>query len=452
MMGIAMDDTDDLFGFGPGAEIAAPRLHPHLGWIALVTNFQQSSSAWVSSYADRKVYTKYALRDFLAGRYGTISALNSAWHSTYTSFDSAGGWGVGSGLLDENGRNPWVGRWEDEMATATPGVRADLSDFLYLYARQYFSVMARKMRQYAPQHLVFGPAALNGWQGLTRKEILRAAGEQVDVLQCAIGSQQAVELTATYAGNKPLVTWDSFIANADSALWRYPNPEDLAGFSRLALTQAQRGQTYADKVTFLFNAKTPNGVYPVAGIKLWSWTDHWWEKANFGLVSFSDNAYNGREAVVSRGNDPWGWPTGGEERNYGDFLSPVTDVNVKVTQWLAGTPAPAPAPLPPPPPCTDCEHYTETLAGIGDRDYFPDNDYYYSKVTGEHKGWLRGPDKTNFNLYLIKWTGSSWLVVAQSTGLTSDEQVTYVGSPGYYTWRVLSLAGSGNYDFWMKQP
>ncbi|PYQ25420.1 MAG: hypothetical protein DMF81_02245 [Acidobacteria bacterium] len=91
MLGIAMDDTDDLFGFGPGPDVPAPRLHPHLGWIALVTSFEQSSSRWVTSYSDRAVYTKYALRDFLAARYGTISALNAAWGSTYTTFDSAGG-------------------------------------------------------------------------------------------------------------------------------------------------------------------------------------------------------------------------------------------------------------------------------------------------------------------------------------------------------------------------
>ena len=337
MLGIAMDDADHLLGFGPGPEIAAPRLHPHLGWIVLATNFQQASSPWVSSYADRTVYSKYGLRDFLASRYGTVAALNAAWGSSYSTFDSAGGWGAGTGLLDENGRHPWVGSWADEMATASAGVRADLSDFLYEYAKRYFTAMATKMRQYAPQHLVFGPASLNGWAALTRKEILRAAGESVDVLQAAIGSQQALELTAQYAGNKPIVTWDSFIANRDSALWRYPNPEDVAGGTRLADQQEERGQLYAEKVDFLFNAVTPAGTHLVAGIKLWSWTDHWWEKANFGLVSLSDNAYDGQEAVTAPGTDPAGWPTGGEEGNYRDFLTPLRAAHAAVFQSLATT-------------------------------------------------------------------------------------------------------------------
>jgi len=450
MLGIAMDDTDDLFGFGPGPDVPAPRLHPHLGWIALVTSFEQSSSRWVTSYSDRTVYTKYALRDFLAARYGTISALNAAWGSTYTTFDSAGGWGVGSGLLDENGRNAWVGRWEDELATAAAAVRADLGDFLYQYAKRYFTVMATKMRQYAPQHLVFGPAALNGWNGVTRKEILRAAGESVDVVQAAIGSQQALDLTARYVGNRPLVTWDSFIANPDSGLWRYPNPEDLAGWSRLASTQAERGQRYADKVGFLFNAVTSDGTHPVAGIKLWSWTDHWGEKANFGLVSFSDNAYDGREAVVGAGTDPGGWPTGGEERDYGDFLSPAVGVNLQIPQWLV--PTPPPPPPPPTLPCAGCLYYTGTLSGAGDRNYQPDGEAFYSRRSGTHSGWLRGVTGTDFNLSLLSFDGTSWSVAAKSEGSTSSEYVTYTGPPGYYAWKIYSNSGSGGYDFWMKLP
>jgi hypothetical protein len=443
MLGIAMDENDSLFGFGPGLEIPAPRLHTHPGWTVLVTNFEQASSPWVSAYADPKVYSKYALRDFLASRYGTISALNAAWGSTYTSFDSDGGWGSGTGLLDENGRHAWVGKWYDEMATGSPAVRTDLGGFLYLYAKRYFSVMAAKMRQYAPRHLVFGPTSLNGWGGLTRKEILRAAGESVDVLQAGIGSQRVLDLTAAYAGNKPIVTWDSFVANADSALWRYPDPDDFAS-TRLAEDQGARGTLYAAKVNFLFGAVTSAGVHPVAGIELWSWTDHWIEKANFGLVTLSDNAYDGKEAVVSHGTDTSGWPTGGEERDYGDSLSSVLDANARISQSLAAASAP-------PPPCTGCTRYAGTLRGFGDVHYHPDS-YYYSGVTGEHKGWLRGPTGTNFNLYLIRSDGASWYVVAKSAGSTSSEEITYVAPPGYYTWRVVSFSGAGSYDFWMKAP
>ena len=144
-----------------------------------------------------------------------------------------------------------------------------------------------------------------------------------------------LDLTSQYAGNKPLVTWDTVFANPDSALWRYPNPEGAPGWSPVALTQEERGQRYAAKVQFLYQARTPAGIHAVAGVKVWSWGDSYGEKVNFGLVSFSDNAYDGREAVINPGIDEWGWPTGGEERNYGDFLSAVVQMNAQISRWLA---------------------------------------------------------------------------------------------------------------------
>lgn len=344
MLGITMDDADHLFGFGPGPEVPAPRMHPHLGWVALVTNFEQASSPWVAAYADRRVHTKYALRDFLAGKYATVAALNASWRSSYTSLDSAGGWGRGTGLLDEDGRHAWVGNERDEMAGASPAVKTDLDEFLYLHARRYFTVMAAAMRRHAPNHIVFGPASLNGWGGLTRKEILRAAGESVDVVQCAIGSPRALALTSRYVGNKPLVTWDTAAANPDSALWRYPNEAERPQWPPLAQTQEERGELYARKAKFLFDAVSESGVHPVAGLKFWAWCDHWGEKVNFGLVTFSENAYDGWEAVRERRADAWRYPAGGEERDYGDFLSAVSAAHRRIEQSLAGAGAGAASP------------------------------------------------------------------------------------------------------------
>lgn len=330
LIGIATDDADNLVGFGPGPEVPAPRLHPHIGWLVLATNFEQKANPGLGvTYADPKVYSKYALRDFLKTKYGTLEALNAAWGSNYTSLDSDGGWPAGRGLLDENGRHSWVGRDYGKLADAAPAVRADLDEFLYQYARKYFSTVAGCVRQYAPKKLVFGPATLNGWGGLTRKEILRAAGEFVDVLQVGISSQQVLELTARYAGDKPIVTWEGWPANPDSALWRYSNPEGAT-----PKTQQERAEKYAERVKFLFNAQTSAGVKPIVGLKWWAWVDSWGEKTNWGLVSFLDNAYDGKEAVRAPGKDSRGYPTGGEERDYGDFLSLVRQTNTAVLEEL----------------------------------------------------------------------------------------------------------------------
>jgi hypothetical protein len=448
MMGITVDDMDHLFGFGPGAEVRAARLHPHLGWVALVTKFEQTSSPSVAWYADRKVYTKYALRDFLASRYGTIGALNAAWGSSYSTFDSAGGWGVGTGLLDENGSHPWVGRWSDEMATASAALRADLNEFLYLHAKRYFTVVTAKVRQHAPRHLVFGPASFNFWGGLTRKEVLRAAGESLDVLQCAIGSQQVLDLTAQYTGNKPIVTWDAYVANSDSALWRHAGPADVPG-GGVTSSQEQRGQLYADNVDFAFNAKASNGIHPVAGVKLWAWSDSWWEKANFGLVTMSDNAYDGREATVSRSTDASGWPTGGEERDYGDLLTSVTAAHTEVRQAVSALGGSLPDPNLPPCSGWGCLHWTGTLTAAGSYKDYPDTGVYpYAGANGLHQGWLRGPAGSNFTVYLYKQEGFFWKSVAKGTG--SNIALSYVGGQGHYKWRVYSFFIGGTFDFWMK--
>ena len=101
---------------------------------------------------------------------------------------------------------------------------------------------------------------------------------------------------------------------------------------------------YMSAVKDLLNKKTSRGLYPFAGLKHWEVLDNWGEGVNWGLISFYDNAYNGKDAVISRGTDQWGFPSGGEERNYGDYVTPVTQANVGVDAFLA-TGAPIPTPI-----------------------------------------------------------------------------------------------------------
>jgi serine protease len=103
-------------------------------------------------------------------------------------------------------------------------------------------------------------------------------------------------------------------------------------------------------------------------------------------------------------------------------------------------------------PCTACARYTGTLSGPGDFDYHPNSSYYISTVSGTHRGWLRGPSNADFDLYLLKWNGFWWVTVARSEGPTSEEQIAYTGTPGYYSWAVISYTGSGSYTFWLQRP
>ena len=107
-----------------------------------------------------------------------------------------------------------------------------------------------------------------------------------------------------------------------------------------------------------------------------------------------------------------------------------------------------------PPPCTACDKFTGTLSGTGASNFQPNGTYYRSNTSGQHQGWLRGPTTTgtDFDLYLLKWTGFSWATVARAEGTTSTEQITYNGTSGYYMWQIRSFRGSGAYEFWLKKP
>jgi subtilisin family serine protease len=112
------------------------------------------------------------------------------------------------------------------------------------------------------------------------------------------------------------------------------------------------------------------------------------------------------------------------------------------------------APPPPPPPtgCSLTESYAGSLGGTGDYDYHPNGTYFYSGTSGTHRGCLQGPSGADFDLFLYRWNGSFWSVVASSESSTSTESVTYNGTAGYYMWEVYSYSGSGSYTFGMQRP
>ena len=96
-------------------------------------------------------------------------------------------------------------------------------------------------------------------------------------------------------------------------------------------------------------------------------------------------------------------------------------------------------------PCTSCTEYTGSLSGTGASQIQPNGTYYFSSVSGTHRGWLQGPANADFDLYLQKWNGFFWQTVAVSESVTSTEQIAYTGTIGYYRWRVYSYSGSGSY-------
>jgi hypothetical protein len=330
-IGITLGDSDDMFGLGPGPDLPAGRLHPHIaGAVLIAAPTQRENTAIKKTYAEPKVYSKYAFRDQMQAKYRTIAALNAAWGASYTTFDSDGGWPLGKGFLDESGRSAWIGKDRWAFTAVTPGLKADLDGFLLEFMRTYFRVVTGYYRARFPGRLMFSMATLNTWGGISRAPILKAAGEFCDVIHANAATQEVLDRTMALVGDRPLISWVGTPANPDSALFRYDNSRDFGKKS-----QADRGVWYTTAVRDLLNQKTSGGLYPFAGLKHWELVDNWGEGLNWGLVSLYDNAYNGKDAVVKRGTDQWGYPTGGEERDYGDYITPVTRANTAVDAFLA---------------------------------------------------------------------------------------------------------------------
>ncbi|MFI5485852.1 S1 family peptidase [Micromonospora echinaurantiaca] len=108
-----------------------------------------------------------------------------------------------------------------------------------------------------------------------------------------------------------------------------------------------------------------------------------------------------------------------------------------------------------PPPPTGCSGYEATYTGSissGQSRYQPNGSYYYSSVSGTHRGCLDGPTGVDFDLYLQKWNGASWVDVAGSYTPGPDESLSYTGTAGYYRFEVHAYSGSGSYSMGITNP
>jgi hypothetical protein len=224
LLGIVCDDADNLFGFGPGAQSPAPRVHP------------------------------------------TITEIVAA------NKDSAA--------------------YKVMHAMSAQKARA----FQYAFCKRYFSVVAAAVRKHVPGVLVFGPAAFNQWGGVSRPAVLNAAGEEFDVVQLCIGSRQAYDISVARVGDKPIVTWDTVVANPDSGIGGQ-NPVEVPQWPPTASSQAERGVVYSKRNALM--RSLPN----IAGSIWWSLGDHRGERMNFGLVNSNTNVpYGPFVDAVARSN------------------------------------------------------------------------------------------------------------------------------------------------------
>jgi hypothetical protein len=254
------------------------------------------------------------------------------------------GWGIGSGLLDEDGRpshQSWVGTDYTYLSNVAPNLKTDLNSYLYQIANQYFSDGRKRVEEWMPNTLFMGPTTLGTWSVPSNRNVLTAAAQSLDVMVIGGGwplSQAEIDFVYQYFGDKPFYVGAYRTANADSALWRYPGgPSDFP-------TQEDRGNSYASvAATFPTAAYSANGSRPIVGVVWWQYLDNWGEEANWGLVSLSDNSYDGHEDVIGGGvgertfacSAPLNeYLCGGEERNYTDVITEVKNAHQQVIQGV----------------------------------------------------------------------------------------------------------------------
>ncbi len=384
-IGFDMDESDDTMGLRAGpdfetvddsytGQLAAGFDTPSTAWLVLVTDPMQTSNHSLGlSYSNATVFSKQAMATYFSGEYsGNIAALNAAWGSNYSSFATAdpGGagaiqkgtyvsFGTGSGLLDEDGTCPsrsahqtcWVGTDPINLNGETAAMQADMSGFFSYWLDQYFGAQKTQYSRYAPGYLL--TQEIGGWGAPPRKEVLTEAAKYVDIFTleeippypCSncTDAQARINFTAQYGGDKPWVNWQGFIAQADSYMSAYPGGSGTAAFT----TQPERGAGYQTMVSTFLNAADANGTYHIVGIEWWGMYDMISQQTNWGLLTPNDNAYDGREAIIATGTDQWGYPTGGEAANYGDFVDSVQSANSSIYSSLiapSATPTPQPTP------------------------------------------------------------------------------------------------------------
>ena len=370
---ITMDESDETGFAGAGSDFetvgnigtygSGPDPTPNAAWVVLASSpVQTENSRWSATYSDCKVYSKLQLVSNLSTEYGgSIGALNNAWGSTYTGFYSSqsgytvsGEWGeghtncsgytafgTGTGLLDEAGANSWVGN-PSALSGETGDMQADMHTFYVAWLDEYYSILTSKFSAAAPGVLL--QAAMGGWGAPPHKEVLTEIAKYVTLpnisqipntgmcTDCSSVEQEEIDFVTEYLGNTPYINWDGFWAQPDSAESTYEvsNPGPYS-------TQAARGVAYQSMVSALVNATdTTTSTYHIVGFDWWGGYDMNSQEANWGLMTPDDNPYDGCSATIAGcGNDAWGYTTGGEAANYGDFIDPVTSANTGVYSAMA---------------------------------------------------------------------------------------------------------------------
>jgi hypothetical protein len=100
-------------------------------------------------------------------------------------------------------------------------------------------------------------------------------------------------------------------------------------------TQATRGVNIAKVLNMGVNFQASDGTYPVVGNNFWAMYDQPGERTGWGILSYNDNPYDGRDYRVTQ-PDPYtpGRTTLTEDRVYGDAITPIKNAHTAQFETL----------------------------------------------------------------------------------------------------------------------
>ncbi|MFK8137974.1 MAG: S8 family serine peptidase [Bdellovibrionales bacterium] len=101
-------------------------------------------------------------------------------------------------------------------------------------------------------------------------------------------------------------------------------------------------------------------------------------------------------------------------------------------------------------PCPSCIVEEGEVQSTNSFNYHPNGSYYRTRRTETHEVYLVSPESANLDLYIYRWSGSRWEKVAQSTATERVDKISKRLRSGYYTVKVISKSGSGNYQVYRK--
>jgi len=221
---------------------------------------------------------------------------------------SVNGYGVGTTVADENGSHTaWLGDYilakPGNVAGLSPvasaGAWTDLNDWLYNFTASFTQKTAGMIKTHLPNQIT--TQAVGGHYGCPRKAMAQAIAANSDLIGLQVQPTLMNLLPSWGMGDVPIMdTWDGFGAQADSAgvngTWNNLAQNNLA-------TQNLRGAAMAVRINDDLTIRgTGNSVYQTVGKQFWAYNDTdgstVTNQTNYGLVTPSDNTYDGHENVM----------------------------------------------------------------------------------------------------------------------------------------------------------